>query len=293
MVRAGATVSGWVVQCRSCAAAFGAGARAPGLASGQQHQVGAALLDVEGREVRHGLYVVAAHDRVGRVAWHGTEPLGDQRAGIAVAPRQLAAHPDAVGAGERAGRTGIGGGTAQGLGHQIDGLDRRVSPRSTRRFSWPTPMSTGSRGSSVCGHEPPFAGVLSGVACGIGRYLTAWSRVWAGSSSLQSGPSTSCSSAPATVPLSHGRGHAPAPPRGSGTSTPSVSSAGLVADGRGASETAVQVMDELGMRRSPITGVGCSRPSWWRRATWWSGWLVSTCARRRCSYRRPTPRRSP
>ena len=115
------------------AGGLGRRARAPRLGPADEDDVDVAGGDVEARAVDERLRRVAAGRRVDRVAHVvGADPLGDEPAGVALAPRQQAHDPHRVErrrAPCRVGGAGVVGGPPGRLGDEVDRLERRRRPR--------------------------------------------------------------------------------------------------------------------------------------------------------------------
>ena len=95
---------------------------APGLGAPDEHQVGAAGLDVRRGAAQELLRRLAAEVGVGGVARGGPDEAGDEKRRIRVAPGEQVDDPDRVEPGEQPGGPGVGLGAARRLGEQLDRL---------------------------------------------------------------------------------------------------------------------------------------------------------------------------
>ncbi len=195
---------------RLAAVAPQAGAAAPRLGPGDQHDVGVAVLDVLGRLVHQQLRGVAAVGGARGVPRRGAEPRGDQCTGIAVAPRQDLHDADGVGGAEHRGRRDRLSSAARRSASAIrsSGRARRLAPVD------PLVQLAGADRAPACGGSRSPSG--DPMSAPSSSHLDRAVKLRATPpASLQSSPSTSCSSAPATSAGRHGRG-APAPSRQGG-----------------------------------------------------------------------------
>ena len=100
-------------------------ASASGFAPGQDRDVDQTGPDVERRPVDERLRAVAAHRRVLEAGRPDAQAVGDESRRVAVAPRQLAHHPERVGSGWTV-EPGVGRGGEHGAFHQRGGLEAVV-----------------------------------------------------------------------------------------------------------------------------------------------------------------------